>query len=172
MNSDSSHRLFMTTWVMKLLLHFALIKKKSCSYPSPHLKFIKRHKEWKKGAVLHFTIICCLLEKLRFCLITKQILKRRETARTQEKKSDCHLQRSSISLMCFSLIVLPFSLLSQFLIYGSYFAVIHGIFMIRSICVLVSCKCQRKIVRSCTEQLNQAEHESREQIVTSSMTQL
>ncbi|XP_054138559.1 thiamine transporter 2-like [Melozone crissalis] len=67
---------------------------------------------------------------------------------------------------------LGLDVVTQFLIYGSYFAVIHGIFMIRSICVLVSRKCQRKIVRSCTEQLNQAEHESREQIVTSYMTRL
>ncbi|XP_071293657.1 thiamine transporter 2-like isoform X2 [Agelaius tricolor] len=67
---------------------------------------------------------------------------------------------------------LGLDIVTQFLIYGSYFAVIHGIFMIRSICVLISCKCQRKIVRSCTEQLNQAEHESREQIVTSCMTRL
>ncbi|XP_072789603.1 thiamine transporter 2-like isoform X1 [Taeniopygia guttata] len=67
---------------------------------------------------------------------------------------------------------LGLDIVTQFLIYGSYFAVIHGIFMIRSICVLVSCKCQRKIERSCPEQLNQAEHESREQTVTSYMTQL
>ncbi|XP_063264394.1 thiamine transporter 2-like [Prinia subflava] len=67
---------------------------------------------------------------------------------------------------------LGLDIVTQFLIYGSYFVVIHGIFMIRSICVLVSCKCQRKIARSCTEQLNQAEHESREQIVTSYMTRL
>ncbi|XP_064577736.1 thiamine transporter 2-like isoform X1 [Zonotrichia leucophrys gambelii] len=67
---------------------------------------------------------------------------------------------------------LGLDIVTQFLIYGSYFTVIHGIFMIRSICVLVSRKCQRKIVRSCTEQLNQAEHESREQIVTSYMTRL
>ncbi|KFO54573.1 Thiamine transporter 2, partial [Corvus brachyrhynchos] len=37
---------------------------------------------------------------------------------------------------------LGLDMVTQFLIYGSYFAVIHGIFMIRSICVLVSCKCQ------------------------------
>lgn len=58
-------------------------KKKSCSYPSPHLTFIKRHKEWKKGTVLHFTM---LFTKLRFFFITKQILKCRETVRTQVKK--------------------------------------------------------------------------------------
>ncbi|XP_039930622.1 thiamine transporter 2-like [Hirundo rustica] len=67
---------------------------------------------------------------------------------------------------------LGLDIVTQFLIYGSYFVVIHGIFMIRSVCVLVSCKCQRKIARSCTEQLNRAEHESREQIVTSYVTQL
>ncbi|NXK36568.1 S19A3 protein, partial [Piprites chloris] len=37
---------------------------------------------------------------------------------------------------------LGLDIVTQFLIYGSYFAVIHGIFMIRSICVLVSSKCK------------------------------
>lgn len=78
---------------------------------SPHLTFIKRHKEWKKGAVLRFTIISSILEKLRFWLITKQKLKCRQTANTQVKKIRVTVtfRKSSISLMCFSLIVLPSS---------------------------------------------------------------
>ncbi|XP_064522540.1 thiamine transporter 2-like [Pseudopipra pipra] len=67
---------------------------------------------------------------------------------------------------------LGLDIVTQFLIYGSYFAVIHGIFMIRSICVLVSSKCKKKIARCCKEQLNHAEHESREQIVTGYLTRL
>ncbi|XP_050163896.1 thiamine transporter 2-like isoform X2 [Myiozetetes cayanensis] len=67
---------------------------------------------------------------------------------------------------------LGLDIVTQFLIYGSYFAVIHGIFMIRSICVLVSSKCKRKITRCCKEQLNHAEHGSREQIVTGYLTRL
>ncbi|NXY64961.1 S19A3 protein, partial [Callaeas wilsoni] len=37
---------------------------------------------------------------------------------------------------------LGLDIVTQFLIYGSYFTVVHGIFMIRSICVLFSCKCR------------------------------
>lgn len=58
---------------------FALTEKNPCSYPSPPLMFIKRHKDWKQGAFLHSSKICCLLEKLRFCLLTKQKLEHRET---------------------------------------------------------------------------------------------
>ncbi|XP_009705599.1 PREDICTED: thiamine transporter 2-like, partial [Cariama cristata] len=60
----------------------------------------------------------------------------------------------------------------QFLIYGSYFAVIAGIFLIRSIYMLVSSKCKRKIARSCKGHLNHAEHGSKEQIVTGYTTWL
>ncbi|KFP24435.1 Thiamine transporter 2, partial [Colius striatus] len=37
---------------------------------------------------------------------------------------------------------LGLDIVTQFLIYGSYFAVIAGIFLIRSICMLVSSKCK------------------------------
>ncbi|NWX82050.1 S19A3 protein, partial [Nothoprocta ornata] len=37
---------------------------------------------------------------------------------------------------------LGLDIVTQFLIYGSYFAVIAGIFLLRSICVLVSVKCK------------------------------
>lgn len=102
--------------VMKPLLHVALIekKKKSCSYPFPSLMFIKRHKDWKQGAVLHSSKICCLLETLRFCLTAKQKLEhKRNCARTQVNKIIVSVipRSSSVFLMCFSLILLPFSLL-------------------------------------------------------------
>ncbi|XP_075013729.1 thiamine transporter 2-like [Calonectris borealis] len=67
---------------------------------------------------------------------------------------------------------LGLDIVTQFLIYGSYFAVIAGIFLIRSICMLASSKCKRKIARSCKEHLNHAEHESKEQIVTGYTTWL
>ncbi|KAM6065313.1 thiamine transporter 2-like [Theristicus caerulescens] len=67
---------------------------------------------------------------------------------------------------------LGLDIVTQFLIYGSYFAVIAGIFLIRSICMLISSKCKRKIARSCREHPNHAEHESKEQIVTGYMTWL
>ncbi|XP_025895813.1 thiamine transporter 2-like [Nothoprocta perdicaria] len=44
---------------------------------------------------------------------------------------------------------LGLDIVTQFLIYGSYFAVIAGIFLLRSICVLVSVKCKRKVLRFC-----------------------
>ncbi|NWI67939.1 S19A3 protein, partial [Todus mexicanus] len=37
---------------------------------------------------------------------------------------------------------LGLNIVTQFLIYGSYFAIIAGIFLIRSICMLVSSKCK------------------------------
>ncbi|PKU47922.1 thiamine transporter 2-like [Limosa lapponica baueri] len=61
---------------------------------------------------------------------------------------------------------LGLNIVTQFLIYGSYFAIIAGVFLIRSFCMLVSSKCKRKIARSCKEHLNHAEHESKEQIAT------
>ncbi|XP_037263473.1 thiamine transporter 2-like [Falco rusticolus] len=67
---------------------------------------------------------------------------------------------------------LGLDIVTQFLIYGSYFAVIDGIFLIRSIYMLVSSKCKRKTARSCKEHLNHAAHESTEQIVTGDMTRL
>ncbi|XP_010191451.1 PREDICTED: thiamine transporter 2-like, partial [Mesitornis unicolor] len=67
---------------------------------------------------------------------------------------------------------LGLDILTQFLIYGSYFAVIAGIFLIRSVCMLVSNKCRRQIARSCKKHLNHAEHESKEQIVMGCMTRL
>ncbi|XP_065496301.1 thiamine transporter 2-like [Caloenas nicobarica] len=67
---------------------------------------------------------------------------------------------------------LGLGIVTQFLIYGSYFAVIAGIFLIRSICMLVSSKCQRKLARSCKDHRNHAEHESKEQIVTGYTTWL
>nr|XP_009930458.1 PREDICTED: LOW QUALITY PROTEIN: thiamine transporter 1-like [Opisthocomus hoazin] len=67
---------------------------------------------------------------------------------------------------------LGLDIVTQFLIYGSYFAVIAGIFLIRSICMLVSSKCKRKIARSCKGHLNHAEQESKEQIVTGYSTWL
>ncbi|XP_054691413.1 thiamine transporter 2-like [Grus americana] len=67
---------------------------------------------------------------------------------------------------------LGLDIVTQFLIYGSYFAVIAGVFLIRSICMLVSSKCERKIARSCKEHLNHAEHESKEQIVAGYTTWL
>ncbi|XP_030312152.1 thiamine transporter 2-like [Calypte anna] len=67
---------------------------------------------------------------------------------------------------------LGLDIVTQFLIYGSYFAVIAGIFLTRSICMLASSKCPRKIARSCKEHLNHAEDESKEQAVTGSPTWL
>nr|XP_047919153.1 thiamine transporter 2 [Anser cygnoides] len=67
---------------------------------------------------------------------------------------------------------LGLDIVTQFLIYGSYFAVIAGIFLIRSICMLLSSKCRRKIARSWKEPLNLAEHEPKEQTVTGYTTRL
>ncbi|XP_010121901.1 PREDICTED: thiamine transporter 2-like, partial [Chlamydotis macqueenii] len=67
---------------------------------------------------------------------------------------------------------LGLDIVTQFLIYGSYFAVIAGIFLIRSIYMLVSSTCKRKTARSCKEHPNHAERGSKEQIVTGSTTQL
>lgn len=89
-------------WVMKVLLYFALIEKISCSYPSPCLMFIKRHEEWKKGAVLHFIIICCVPWKGKNSSVEK-------LPEHKKIRVTVIFRRSSISLMCLSLIVLPFS---------------------------------------------------------------
>ncbi|XP_069720761.1 thiamine transporter 2-like [Phaenicophaeus curvirostris] len=67
---------------------------------------------------------------------------------------------------------LRLDIVTQFLIYGSYFTVIAGIFLIRSIYILVSSKCESKITRSCKEHLNHADGESKEQIVTGYTTRL
>nr|XP_009674062.1 PREDICTED: thiamine transporter 2-like [Struthio camelus australis] len=60
----------------------------------------------------------------------------------------------------------------QFLIYGSYFAVIAGIFLLRSICMLVAIKCKRKILRFCEEPLSLAEHKSKQHIIAVYTTRL
>ncbi|XP_013799770.1 thiamine transporter 2-like [Apteryx mantelli] len=67
---------------------------------------------------------------------------------------------------------LGLDIVTQFLIYGSYFAVIAGIFLLRSICVLVSIKCKRKILRFCKEPLSLAEHKSKQQTVAVYTTRL
>ncbi|XP_021249049.1 thiamine transporter 2-like isoform X4 [Numida meleagris] len=67
---------------------------------------------------------------------------------------------------------LGLDIVTQFLIYGSYFSVIAGIFLIRSICILVSRKCNRKTVRFWEEPQNLAQHESKEQTVTGCTTRL
>ncbi|XP_031410967.1 folate transporter-like protein C2orf83 homolog [Meleagris gallopavo] len=67
---------------------------------------------------------------------------------------------------------LGLDIVTQFLIYGSYFSVIAGIFLIRSIFMLVSRKCNRKTVRFWKEPQNLTEHESKEQTVTGCVTQL
>ncbi|OXB83093.1 UNVERIFIED_CONTAM: hypothetical protein H355_016657 [Colinus virginianus] len=58
---------------------------------------------------------------------------------------------------------LGLDIVTQFLIYGSYFSVIAGTFLCRSICMLVSRKCNRKTVRFWKEPQNVAECESKEQ---------
>lgn len=40
----------------------------------------------------------------------------------------------------------------QFLVYGSYFAVIAGIFLIRSLFIIYSAKCQKEVQSSATSQ--------------------
>ncbi|XP_051482102.1 thiamine transporter 2-like [Apus apus] len=67
---------------------------------------------------------------------------------------------------------LGLDIVTQFLIYSSYFAVIAGIFLTRSICMLVSSKCKRKKARSCKEHLNHAEDKSKGQIAAGYMTRL
>ncbi|XP_072817884.1 thiamine transporter 2 isoform X2 [Vicugna pacos] len=51
---------------------------------------------------------------------------------------------------------LPISI--QFLVYGSYFAVIAGIFLMRSTYIIYSAECQKKVLRSATSQTPDGPH--------------